>query len=120
MLVGATLLFTTNAYLILVNGWFRSFDAIPASGLSISDVDQILTKNLGQFFIAGVEVAMFFRETSDHRVRVSIRSKGAVNVSTVAAAFGGGGHECASGFSLNGSVSSAIERVVAELRARLG
>ena len=69
--------------------------------------------------IAGVEVAMFFREIADHRVRVSIRSKGAVNVSTVAEAFGGGGHECASGFSLDGPVASAIERVVAELRAKL-
>lgn len=69
--------------------------------------------------IAGVEVAMFFREIADHRVRVSIRSKGAVNVSAVAEAFGGGGHECASGFSLDGPVSSAIERVVAELRDKL-
>lgn len=70
--------------------------------------------------IAGVEVAMFFREIADHRVRVSIRSKGAVDVSTVAEAFGGGGHECASGFSLDGPVASAIDRVVAELRAKLG
>jgi len=69
--------------------------------------------------IAGVEVAMFFREIADHRVRVSIRSKGAVNVSTIAEAFGGGGHECASGFSLDGPFSSAIDRVVAELRAKL-
>src|SRR5947209_4035192 len=69
--------------------------------------------------IAGVEVAMFFRETTDHRVRVSIRSKGAVDVSTVAQAFGGGGHECASGFSVEGPIATAIERVVAELRARL-
>jgi len=69
--------------------------------------------------IAGVEVAMFFRETADHRVRVSIRSKGAVNVSAVAEVFGGGGHGCASGFSVEGPVSVAIERVVAELRAKL-
>lgn len=69
--------------------------------------------------IAGVEVAMFFREIADHRVRVSIRSKGAVNVSVVAEAFGGGGHECASGFSVEGPVPAAIERVLAELRAKL-
>jgi len=69
--------------------------------------------------IAGVEVAMFFREIADHRVRVSIRSKGAVDVSTVAEAFGGGGHECASGFSVEGPVPAAIDRVLAELRAKL-
>ena len=29
-LLAITLLFTTNAYLILVNGWFRSFEVVPA------------------------------------------------------------------------------------------
>jgi bifunctional oligoribonuclease and PAP phosphatase NrnA len=69
--------------------------------------------------IVGVEVAMFFREIADGRVRVSIRSKGAINVSGVAEAFGGGGHECASGFSIEGPLATAIERVLAELRDKL-
>ena len=33
-LLAMTLLFTTNAYLILVNGFFRSFDVDPRGGLS--------------------------------------------------------------------------------------
>ena len=56
-LIAITLLFTTNAYLILVNGWFRSFKVIPAHGLEISDVANVMTKNLGQFFIAAIEIA---------------------------------------------------------------
>jgi bifunctional oligoribonuclease and PAP phosphatase NrnA len=64
----------------------------------------------------GIEVAMFFREMPDHRYRVSVRSKGAVNVAAVAEKFGGGGHECASGFSIDGPLSVATERVRAELR----
>jgi bifunctional oligoribonuclease and PAP phosphatase NrnA len=68
--------------------------------------------------IAGVEVALFFREQSDGRFRVSLRSKGAVNVAAVASAFGGGGHECASGCGLDGPLSAAIEHVLAQLRAR--
>jgi flagellar biosynthetic protein FliR len=56
-LLAVTLLFTTNAYLLLVDGWFRSFKVIPARGLAIEDVSNVLTKNLGQFFIAAVEVA---------------------------------------------------------------
>ena len=32
-LLATTLLFTTNAYLILVNGCFRSFEVVPAGGL---------------------------------------------------------------------------------------
>ncbi len=69
--------------------------------------------------IAGVEVAVFFRETVGDRVRVSIRSKGAVNVSDIAEKFGGGGHECAGGFSTEGPYQAAAERVLAELRGRL-
>jgi phosphoesterase RecJ-like protein len=69
--------------------------------------------------IAGVEVAVFFRETADNRVRASIRSKGAVDVAEFAQTFGGGGHECASGFSLDGPLPAATERVLATLRERL-
>ena len=69
--------------------------------------------------IAGVEVAMFFRETADFRVRVSMRSKGAVNVAHIAEKFRGGGHECASGFAVEGPVNAAIEQVTAELRASM-
>jgi phosphoesterase RecJ-like protein len=65
--------------------------------------------------IAGVEVAIFFRETADERVRVSIRSKGAVDVAAIAQKFGGGGHECASGFSVTGPLAAAEKRVLAEL-----
>jgi bifunctional oligoribonuclease and PAP phosphatase NrnA len=69
--------------------------------------------------IAGVEVAIFFRELANDRVRVSIRSKGAVNVAEIAEKFGGGGHECAGGFSTEGPVHAAAERVLAELRGKL-
>ena len=68
--------------------------------------------------IAGIEVALFFREQPDGRFRVSLRSKGAVNVAAVASAFGGGGHECASGCGLDGPLSAAIEHVLAQLRVR--
>ena len=69
--------------------------------------------------IAGVEVAAFFRETAEGRVRVSIRSKGAVNVADMAEKFGGGGHACASGFSVLGTLPAAEARVLPELRSKL-
>ena len=68
--------------------------------------------------IRGIEVALFFREQPDGRFRVSLRSKGAVNVAAVAEAFGGGGHECASGCAVEGPLSVATERLVAQLRIR--
>jgi len=55
--LAVTLLFSTNAYLVLVNGFFRSFEVIPARGLAVHDVADVLTKNIGQFFIASIEIA---------------------------------------------------------------
>jgi phosphoesterase RecJ-like protein len=70
--------------------------------------------------ISGVEVAMFFRELPDGRYRVSLRSKGSVDVSTIAAKFGGGGHECASGCSIEGPLSVATQRIMQELAPARG
>jgi len=69
--------------------------------------------------IAGVEVAVFFRELATERVRVSIRSKGAVDVAEIAGKFGGGGHECAGGFSTEGPIQAAVDLVLAELRGKV-
>ncbi len=65
--------------------------------------------------IADVEVAIFFRELEGGRFRVSLRSKGAVDVAKVAARFGGGGHECASGCSLEGPLSAATELLMQQI-----
>jgi flagellar biosynthetic protein FliR len=56
-LLATTLLFTTNAHLLLVNGFFRSFQAVPANGLGTGDVASMLTDNLGTFLVAALEVA---------------------------------------------------------------
>lgn len=67
--------------------------------------------------MADVQVAVFFRELPDRRYRVSMRSKGEVNVSTVAERFGGGGHVCASGCSIDGPLAVAVSRIVERLLA---
>jgi phosphoesterase RecJ-like protein len=67
--------------------------------------------------IGDVQVAIFFRELPEGRWRVSLRSKGNVNVSHVAEHFGGGGHKCASGCSLDGPLAIVIARVVERLKA---
>jgi phosphoesterase RecJ-like protein len=66
--------------------------------------------------IGEVEVAVFFREMSDGRYRVSLRSKGALNVAHIAEGFGGGGHECASGCSMDGPLSIAVSRMLEKVR----
>jgi phosphoesterase RecJ-like protein len=66
--------------------------------------------------IGEVEVAALFRELPDGRYRVSLRSKGKLDVARVAERFGGGGHECASGCSLDGPLASAVRQVLEMLR----
>jgi len=63
--------------------------------------------------IAGVEVALMLRELADGQTRVSLRSRGRVDVSVVASAFGGGGHPGAAGCTVNAPVADALERIVA-------
>lgn len=67
--------------------------------------------------IQDVEVAAFFRETPDRRFRVSLRSKGQLDVARVAEQFGGGGHRCASGCAVDGPLSVATARILAQLRS---
>jgi phosphoesterase RecJ-like protein len=66
--------------------------------------------------IGDVQVAIFFRELPDKRYRISLRSKGEQNVAKVAELFGGGGHTCASGCSLDGPLTVAVARVLDALR----
>ena len=68
--------------------------------------------------IEGIEVALFFRQLPDGHYRVSLRSKGSVNVAAVAASFGGGGHECASGCSVDGPLNHAVEELMTQFRLR--
>jgi bifunctional oligoribonuclease and PAP phosphatase NrnA len=66
--------------------------------------------------IAGVEAAAFLRELPERRIRLSLRSKGHINVAAIAQRFGGGGHENAAGCTLEGPLSRTLEQILAELR----
>ena len=69
---------------------------------------------------AGIEAAVFLRGIADtHRFRLSIRSKGKLDVSRVAEHFGGGGHRSASGCTMDGPLDLAIERILTQLRTGL-
>jgi len=66
--------------------------------------------------IVGVEVAVSIREEED-AFRVSFRSKGRVDVSAVAARFGGGGHRNAAGCTVPGPLVDVKRRVLEALAA---
>ena len=66
--------------------------------------------------ISGVEAAAFLRELPEQRIRLSLRSKGQVNVAAIAERMGGGGHESAAGCTLEGPLPQAIEEILVQLR----
>jgi len=62
--------------------------------------------------IDGVEVALFFKEQAPGQQRVSLRSRGKVDVNRVARQFDGGGHVRASGCTIDSSVDEAQARLL--------
>lgn len=71
------------------------------------------TENIVDFprKIRGVEVAVLFREEKEHYFKVSLRSKGKVNVAEIARFFGGGGHANAAGCRIRGPLHE-VKRVL--------
>lgn len=69
--------------------------------------------------IEGVEVAVFMREIDRNVYRVSLRSRGRVDVGQLAFSFKGGGHNNAAGCTLHGSREKVLGILEEEVRRRL-
>jgi bifunctional oligoribonuclease and PAP phosphatase NrnA len=70
--------------------------------------------------IAGVRLAILFREIASGRIKVSLRSVGDVDVAQFARRHGGGGHTKAAGVSFEGTLAEVQELVLGEARTWLG
>lgn len=90
--------------------WIRaSREVVSAARASYDDMDGFVDLVRA---IKGVELVLFFKETQDGTVKVSVRSNGKVNAYAVASGFGGGGHRMASGMRLDGPLDAAVEKAV--------
>jgi len=69
--------------------------------------------------IAGVEAVVLCRELDDGGWKVSLRSRGSVDVESIARRHGGGGHPNAAGCRLSGTLAATIDHLVAELGAAI-
>ncbi len=65
--------------------------------------------------IAGVEVAVFFKEIEKESWKVSLRSKGKINVAEIAKKLGGGGHKMAAGYETEGELEEIKRKLFKEL-----
>jgi len=67
--------------------------------------------------IRGVVISILYAELSDGGFKLSLRSKGNINVERVARAFGGGGHVNAAGCRVDGELPEVRRRVIEAIRA---
>ena len=86
------------------------FQAVPA------DLEGIVSQ-LRQ--TKGVEVAMFLHELAPQEFKVSLRSRGEVDVSEIASYFGGGGHVRAAGVTMHGSSHDVINNITGRIVLQL-
>ena len=93
-------------------------DALQRHGATPDDLDGIV-----EFprTIAGVRLALLFRQVASGRIKVSLRSMGDVNAADLAHRFGagGGGHAKAAGVSFEGSLAEVQGNVLAAAREYL-
>jgi phosphoesterase RecJ-like protein len=69
--------------------------------------------------VDGAQCAFILVEQPSGQFKVSLRSRGAVDVANVAESFGGGGHRQASGAMAPGPMETARQRVLAAMSAAL-
>jgi len=63
-----------------------------------------------------VKIAALIREAKPGKVRASLRSRGTIDVASVARQFGGGGHMNAAGISFDVSIEEAERQLIDALR----
>lgn len=85
------------------------------TGASPADTDGVIDSFRD---VLGAKVAVLIKETHAGFWQVSLRGNG-VDVATVAAGFGGGGHRFASGFSVEGSREEVLSRILEALTPAL-
>jgi bifunctional oligoribonuclease and PAP phosphatase NrnA len=85
---------------------------LAAAGSAPEETDGLINLPLT---VKSIQAVACFKEAGDGHWRVSLRSKGDIDVGQVARGFGGGGHRNASGCTLQGPLDSVRERIVERL-----
>ncbi|RPJ73397.1 MAG: bifunctional oligoribonuclease/PAP phosphatase NrnA, partial [Acidobacteria bacterium] len=80
-----------------------------AAGGTYDDTEGLINLPLT---VKEIQAVVFFKEVDQAEYRVSLRSKGAIDVGEVAKRFGGGGHKNASGCSVEGTLPEVRAQVI--------
>jgi bifunctional oligoribonuclease and PAP phosphatase NrnA len=88
---------------------FVTLDDQQRYGLASRDSDTLYQLLLG---IAGCEAAMIIRQESESDCTVGLRARERIDVGSIAASFGGGGHRLAAGLSIRGELQAVKHKLV--------
>jgi phosphoesterase RecJ-like protein len=106
----------TKALETLAFDWDKKVGYIVVYRRDINDVGALVEHTEGFVdiprSIQGVEVSILFTELSEYQFKLSLRSKGKVNVERVARTFGGGGHINAAACQIDGDFNTVLQRVL--------
>ncbi|MBW3621261.1 MAG: bifunctional oligoribonuclease/PAP phosphatase NrnA [Actinobacteria bacterium] len=92
----------------LVHGWVTEND-LNAYGVAVEELEDLIDLLRT---VDSAEVAMMSKETGPGEWRVSLRSKGRIDVGRLAQHLGGGGHAFSAGFSAQLPLDELVARVV--------
>lgn len=99
-----------NGKIAYINITRDMIDRCEAHHIDTSDIlNPVLT-------IDKVRVAVLFKELADGRSKVSLRSKGDVDVNLLASEFGGGGHKNASGIVMKEGLEEVRKKILTRLK----
>jgi phosphoesterase RecJ-like protein len=83
-----------------------------AAGGTYDDTEGLINLPLT---VKDIQAVVFFKQITESSYRVSLRSKGEIDIGAVAKEFGGGGHKNAAGCTVNGSFAALRNLLVEKL-----
>ena len=95
---------------------YFSQDDLAACGATSADTSNLVNEVLN---VGSVRVAISITETHPRSYKVSIRTQGEVDASSIAGVFGGGGHHNAAGFMINGFYGNILDDILKATRDRI-
>lgn len=94
------------AIIFITREMYRRTGATPEDTESFPNVPKVMKD---------IKVSALFKELDDNHWKVSLRSRGDINVAHIASHFGGGGHKNAAGYTIKANLESAKQALLKEL-----
>jgi phosphoesterase RecJ-like protein len=88
-----------------------------AAGGTYDDTEGLINLPLT---VKEIQAVVFFKQIEGEQYRVSLRSKGDVDIGAVAAEFGGGGHKNAAGCTVTGGIDTLQKLFVGKMERAIG